>query len=561
MNCAKLNSDRGLHRNIAKNLFAATCLACLNITAAHADAERNNLLVSTSYYGGSSATVTVGQKLAYQLYDASGNPVMPAPTAVTAIANGAYNNVFRNDTVDSSFGVTSGITLETFNTANNKQTGSYDITGTLAQQGLQLVTSFSSKSELALNVSLDGNAVTFVGYDAAINQLDISNANTIAVVDFTNPTYNFAPNSPRAIGQMNLSDGSLQVIDTNAYSGNNGRGVVLANGEYYLAGNAGNSGKSPKPTNSTLDALSANTGVQMLDPDTATVSGDAYNTAVVGEQVCPMLCPGTGTGNQFGYSVTQYGYKADKTGKDDNFRGMTVFNNTLYVTKGSGSNGIDTVFQVGDTGALATNGAIPTSAPITILPGFSKALADTAGHPFGIWFADSNTLYVADEGDGSATPDSFAGLEKWTFDGQQWNLAYTLTSGLNRGQDYTVHGYLNADGSVATTGTGDGVLRDYTTSTGGLRNITGKVNANGTVTIYAVTSTVSDQSVTGDQGADPNKLVTITDDLSFTTSAQAADESFTEVQTAAYGQVLRGVALIGANQWPKQGRPKPGNGH
>ena len=72
---------------------------------------------------------------------------------------------------------------------------------------------------------------------------------------------------------------------------------------------------------------------------------------------------------------------------------------------------------------------------------------------------------------------------------------------------------------------------------------------------------VSDQSVTGDQGADPKKLVTITHNLSFTTSARAGDESFTEVQTAAYGQVLRGVALIGANQWPKQGRPKPGNGH
>jgi len=558
MNGAKVSSNRGRYRNIAKSLFAATCLAWLS-GSAHADADRNNLLVSTSYYGGSIDTVIVGQELAYQMYDASGKLVSPPPAAITAIANGAYNNVFRNDTVDGSFGVTSGITLETFNTANNKQTGTYDITGTLAQQGIQLVTSFSSKSELSLNVSLDGNAVTFVGYDAAINQLDISNANTVAVVDFTNPTYNFAPNAPRAIGQINLSDGSLQVIDTNAYSGNNGRAVVLANGEYYLAGNAGNSGKNPKPKNATLDALSANTGVQMLDPATATASGDAYNTTVVGEQVCP-ACVGTGTGNQYGYSVTQYGYPADKTGKDDNFRGLTVFNNTLYVTKGSGSNGIDTVFQVGDTGALANGGTIPTNAPITVLPGFPTALADTAGHPFGIWFADSNTLYVADEGDGSATPDSYAGLQKWTFDGTKWKLAYILTNGLNLGDSYIVYGYLNVDGSVATTSTGDGVLRSYQTSTGGLRNITGKINADGTVTIYAVTSTVSDQSITGDQGADPNKLVTITDDLSFTTSARAANERFTDVQTAAYGQVLRGVALIEANQWPKQGRPKPGKG-
>ena len=41
-------------------------------------------------------------------------------------------------------------------------------------------------------------------------------------------------------------------------------------------------------------------------------------------------------------------------------------------------------------------------------------------------------------------------------------------------------------------------------ATDGLRNITGKVNPNGTVTIWAVTSTVSGG---GDQGADPNQLV------------------------------------------------------
>ena len=45
-------------------------------------------------------------------------------------------------------------------------------------------------------------------------------------------------------------------------------------------------------------------------------------------------------------------------------------------------------------------------------------------------------------------------------------------------------------------------------ATDGLRNITGQVNRDGTVTIWGVTSTVSGN---GDQGADPNKLVMITD--------------------------------------------------
>lgn len=53
----------------------------------------------------------------------------------------------------------------------------------------------------------------------------------------------------------------------------------------------------------------------------------------------------------------------------------------------------------------------------------------------------------------------------------------------------------------------------FTPSTDGLRNLTGQVNSNGTVTIWAATSTVSGA---GDQGADPNKLVDVTDNLSAT---------------------------------------------
>lgn len=540
------DSARITRSPMSMSLVALACIGLMNGTA-FADPAQNNLLVSTSYYGGNTSTVTPG---------------VTVSGGVTDEYDGSYPNVFQNNIADGSFGVTSGITLETFNTANNKQTGSYDLTTAASVHGISLSTSFPSKSELSLNVSADGRAVTFMAYNAPINQLDVSNANTAAVFD---PTNAVSATVARAIGQIDLRDGDLKVTTVNAYSGNNGRAAVLANGVYYMAGNAGNSGKKPKPSNSILDALSANTGVQMLDPDTATIEGGAYDTTVVGQQVCP-ACAGTGTGNQYGYSITQYGYSADKTGKDDNFRGMTAFNNTLYVTKGSGSNGINTVFQVGAKGALANGGAIPTDAPITVLPGFStaseKAVENGAYpngqyHPFGIWFANANTLYVADEGDGAvedASTSPYAGLQKWVFDGSQWHLAYTLQNGLDLGQNYTVVGGLNADGSVDPNGSG----YSYSTATDGLRNITGRVNDDGTVTIYAVTSTVS--TGTGDQGADPNKLVSITDNLSYSTSAQAANESFTGVQTAAYGQVLRGVALVNADEWPKHGKEMHGKG-
>jgi hypothetical protein len=54
--------------------------------------------------------------------------------------------------------------------------------------GINLSTSFSSKSELSLNLSTDGTAVTFMGYDSAINQLDVSNSNTPADVSNSNST-------------------------------------------------------------------------------------------------------------------------------------------------------------------------------------------------------------------------------------------------------------------------------------------------------------------------------------------------------------------------------------
>jgi hypothetical protein len=56
--------------------------------------------------------------------------------------------------------------------------------------------------------------------------------------------------------------------------------------------------------------------------------------------------------------------------------------------------------------------------------------------------------------------------------------------------------------------------------------------------IWAVTSRVSGN---GDQGADPNKLVMITDNLAAT--SLPASESFATVETARFAEVLRGVSF------------------
>jgi hypothetical protein len=123
-------------------------------------------------------------------------------------------------------------------------------------------------------------------------------------------------------------------------------------------------------------------------------------------------------------------------------------------------------------------------------------------------------------------------LQKWVFDPSagSWHLADTLSAGLNLGTPYTVAGYPVGDNPATQL--------PWAPATDGLRNITGRLNRNGTATIWAVTSTVSGG---GDQGADPNALVSITDDPSAATPASG--EAFSTVMAPRYGHVVRGVAF------------------
>ncbi|MBV8402020.1 MAG: PEP-CTERM sorting domain-containing protein [Acetobacteraceae bacterium] len=447
---------------------------------------------------GTAGTVTIGQPL-------------PNSTGATAIADGTYPSVFNNASVDPNFGVTSPIFLQSLNPSTGAVLNTFNATAAAAAAGQNVVTSFSSKSELSLNLTSGGSALTFMGYQATPNQLDISNANTPGIIEPGNT--DIARATYREVAQVNAA-GGIQLTTTNAYPGNNPRAVILnPNGLYFAAGNAGNGNGGPLVT--------AATGVQIIVPG----------------QNATAATPGTSPVGQ--YNITQNGYAADKTAKDNNFRGETVFGNTLYVSKGSGGNGINTVYQVGAAGSFSSLTQANTSLlspSITILPGFPTNLANSTpsptnviSHPFGLFFANASTLYVADEGSGSTkdfstTPYEAGGLQKWSLTNGTWTL------------DYELRGTLI--GSSYTVGIG---ANSITTSVDGLRDLTGKVNADGTVTLYAVTSTIG--SALGDAGADPNQVVDITDMLAATMASQVTAENFTVLETAPYGDVLRGVAL------------------
>jgi hypothetical protein len=502
--------------------------------------KKNTLVLSRSVYAGTRSTVTPGQILppgcvagTISLPLLAGGTTTVKVKCAAAVDNGEYpnlldsHNVWNNNTADGSFGVTSPIFLDNITTHGK-------LLDTLAIPSDVLVTSFSSKSELAVNRSTDGKSITFVGYHGgpgfltAPNQLDVSNSNTPGVVDPTNPVVS---NYYRSVVEVD-ANGRITRTDGNAYSGNNGRAAIKANWLFYLAGNDNNGGLSASQLTGTQVGkdLISSTGAELLVP--GQVPPTPPNINMLGD-----------------FEVTQVGYtKADKPGKDNNFRGITVFNNTLYVTKGSGGNGINTVYQVGNAGVLPTP-ASAAGTPITILPGFPTSLASGVKQdgtpapvmfPFGIWFANSSTLYVCDEGDGTLVAPRIvngqtniaddatlatAGIQKWSLVNGTWQLRYVLQNGLELGVPYTIANYPAA----------------LSPATDGCRNLTGRVSDDGTVALFAVTSTIS---ANGDQGADPNRLVRVTDLLDSTT-LPTGDElgRFVTIRSAAAGEVLRGIAF------------------
>src|SRR6202789_160677 len=487
------------------------------------------IISSSNYEGGIGAVASLAVGI---------TPLANTNTAtIPAVSDNNYVTVWNNDTVDASFGVTSPIFL----TAVDPQSGR--VLNRLSVPTDQVVTSFSSKSELALHLGQDehGNHLVFVGYaGSGVGALDVSNSDAVAGQDPTNPV-TFAFGSDYAFHRTIVSlddDGHLSYTPTINYGGNNGRAALLgSNGLYYTVGNAnnGNAATFGSASNGTTPDVTETTGLEAVNPINGRSAGVAIPSGDSAE-VNPLL--------QFGL-----GKKGadDKPGKDDNFRGITEFNGALYFTKGSGSNGVQTVYTVVNTAQSpaefvpapnsgpAAGNVLPTVAnagqqAVVILNGFPTdsaraSLADgTSGGdftPFAMFFANDHTLYVTDEGTGNSADAAHAGLEKWILGSNgTWTLAYTLTSGLFDKVDRNLVGF-------------GGPYPNVTTS--GLRNLTGLVNRDGTVALWAATST---NSTSGDTGADPNRVVEITDEGAATAlTGQVARETFRTIEGPTHATV------------------------
>jgi hypothetical protein len=533
------------------------------------------------------------------------------------------------------------------------------------EPGSYITTSFSSKSEGSLNLSLDGTSLTYMGYQANDQLSDVSNNYSLS------PDYQLFPNSYT----QDPSVGTPVTITAATYTNSSGNTtitlsspVTIGAGAYFTIAGMNSSGyngfyattNTAGETTSTLSfslkkslslancnsaatcggtatydppyafydrevALINSTGLVSLTPIDNANSGDNPRGALTvdeqefytfgnsdstlsGETLAPdtPVVPPTGPNNpgltigvrcgipeqNFSYLLGTYfaSDRSDETAKkhvkDNNWRGAAIAtdangNQQLYVSKGSGGNGDDGVFLVQDpnTGVLPVCSlAEPDNNTATITPVFAAQATVPNGQayqtspylPFGFWFANPTTLYVADEGNpptytggtnnfidadagtftlpllanGTNAPDPYAGLEKWVYSNGSWTLAYTIQAGLNMYQPQSVAGYLDTTGQP---------INSYTY---GLRNMAGVNNQDGTVTIYAITSQFS--SVSGGE-SDPDSLVGITDSLAAT--SLPANEQFVTLQTSAPGELFRGVAYIptsNARQTQTINFPNPG---
>ncbi len=363
------------------------------------------IVLSRTVYKGTASTVTIGESMPPGCQPAATPPVPPAaavepsanvnvpvlpadqPPATIAVAvscgyasdNGEApnlkdsHNVWNNAATDPDFGISSPIRLDDLAPDGH-------LLGTLRVPSHEIVTSFSSKSELALNRSVDGKTLTFMGYrggpgcstltlsgsgktlaltqgtnvgpisPTASNLIDVSASSTPGLCDPTNSAVSsyVGASGPtayyRSVAEVDPW-GHIFYTDTDDYSGDNSRGVMKGdNWLYYVAGNDNNGALSKSQVGITQLGfdLSHSTGAELVVPGQA-----------------PLVPPGN---NMLGFFVVG----KDKPGKDTNFRGLTIFDNTVYVTKGSGGNGVNTVYQVGPSGTLPTTSNAPGTPPSTL---------------------------------------------------------------------------------------------------------------------------------------------------------------------------------------------------
>jgi hypothetical protein len=329
-----------------------------------------------------------------------------------------------------------------------------------------VVGEYGSNSEGNIQLSGNGQYLTLAGYSASAAAAGINaSTNTANSTHFAIGTA-FGPstvslaqstdsNVPRlaimvdANGNVNSS-----TVLNDLYNTNNPRAVYSANGSSFYISGQGDGGTS-------------NQGI-FFGPT-------GLNTVTTSNTPTPI-------------------YTAKNT------RFVTGYNGNLFFSLDTSLTSFPGIYEY--TG-MPTSAATPTK----IIPGNNglSGSSEVFYSPEGFYFANPDTLYVADTGNPKAGNLGDGGIQKWTFNGSTWSLQYTLTP---------TGGTWVPAASTASASSGQS----------GFAAITGEVvgsGASATVELFAVSYTLGDDN--------PNGLYKIADTLDATTGS---GETFTEIESA-----------------------------
>jgi hypothetical protein len=361
---------------------------------------------------------------------------------------------------------------------------------------------YGSSSEGTLHLSGSGQYLTIMGY--GVNAASF-NANP--------PLYGAAPSN--ALGQSGSLTGQSYTPVARVVALIDANGNVNSSTALYNIFNTNN----PR-------------SIYTWDGTTAYVSGQGTGSDATGGVFFTSL----GSANTAPTPITGLDTTNNTVSQDT--RDVQIYNNTLFVsvdTKG-GSNSARS--YLGTLGIAGTPPTTTVGAPVMLngignSGGTGKVTITTGSNsngnslnaglqinlsPQNYFFANASTLYIADTGNAKNNSANSSlgngGLQKWinsSADGSgTWSLAYTLYKGLGL------------------------VANNSASGTTGLYGLAGTVS-NGAVELFATNSTILD--------LDTTHLYGITDTLSFTTASQAADESFTVLDTAPADSNFKGVSF------------------
>ena len=352
-----------------------------------------------------------------------------------------------------------------------------------------IVGEFGSSSEGTIQVSGNGQYLSIGGYDGNLQNNGVTGgyggtSGNVAEAQSTDTAV------PRVAALINIATGAVDTstVLNDVYNTNNPRSVYTANGtSFYLSGQ----------------------GASKTDQGGIYLASQGDNTTTGGAAPAGIY-QGSST-----RTITQANVNANGT--------VSLTLNTFVSIDQNGKSVVTSgIFEY--SGSPTTSQSAQTSGSTVIGTGtrITSATATTANgianlSPQGFFFANPTTLYVADTGLPKTVGLSDGGLQKWTYNNttSAWVLDYTLT----------------ASTFVASTQTSS-----VTDGETGLASIAGKVNADGTVTLFGTSYTAGD--------ADPDGLYGVVDTLANTTASSG--ESLTELATSGAQSDFKGVAFIPA---------------